>query len=198
MTRLSRLFIVFFIGILFSACSSKEPKIALKDFPHYNKDKVNLYLLNNETELKYQIEYIYKISSINFNKEITLCYNQYSYTELDEGNYIIQAEQKDKGHAFKSRDDHESYTDFLKNGNIYILKTNTSYDLESAGKFLLGSILLNPLDPKISVIQLQNDEALNSLNEMADFKNLLGKRPYPFRAEQNNDNCVNMILKNAF
>ncbi|MCT7643875.1 hypothetical protein [Aliarcobacter butzleri] len=196
---MTRLFIVFFMVILFSSCSSKTQNSAvLNTFPHYNKDKVNLYLLNNETELKHQIDYIYKISSLNFNKEITLCYNQYSYTELDEGNYIIQAQQKDKRHAFKSRDDHESYTDFLKNGNIYVLKTNTSYDLESAGKFLLGSILLNPLDPKINVIQLQNDEALNSLNEMSNFKNLLGKRPYPFRAEQNNDNCINMALKNTF
>ncbi|WP_418179738.1 hypothetical protein ACNSOO_04545 [Aliarcobacter lanthieri] len=193
-----RLFIVLLIAISFNGCASKTYTQKFITLPHYTEDKANLYLINNETEIGSHVEYIYKIESKNFNKEILICYNQYSYTALDEGHYIISAVQKDKNHAFGSREDNENDWGILKKGEIYIFKTDTSYDVISVGKFLGSSIFNNPIAPKIKIVRLQTDETIVALNNMAQFTNFFGIRPYPLIAEENTDTCTKMALKNTF
>ena len=146
----------FFISIisclLFLGCATKEP--IAKELPYYNKDKVNLYLLNNETELTNQKEYIYTIESKNFIKKINVCYSQYSYSQLEEGYYNIKAVQRDKISPFNDRQDHEYFNSFLEKGKSYILKIDTNYDSVSIGKFIASTVLDNSLDPKIKIVKI--------------------------------------------
>ena len=61
------IFCLFFIG-----CSNKELS-RVKELPYYNKEKVNLYLIYNQTVLSNQVEFTYTIKSDNFNKKINVC-----------------------------------------------------------------------------------------------------------------------------
>ena len=192
----------FFISIisclLFLGCATKEP--IAKELPYYNKDKVNLYLLNNETELTNQKEYIYTIESKNFIKKINVCYSQYSYSQLEEDYYNIKAVQRDKISPFNDRQDHEYFNSFLEKGKSYILKIDTNYDSVSIGKFIASTVLDNSLDTKIKIVKIEKLEALNIFKEMKNHTNLFGKRPYPLKSEDNNtdDFCIEQALKNTF
>ena len=192
----------FFISIisclLFLGYATKEP--IAKELPYYNKDKVNLYLLNNETELTNQKEYIYTIESKNFIKKINVCYSQYSYSQLEEGYYNIKAVQRDKISPFNDRQDHEYFNSFLEKGKSYILKIDTNYDSVSIGKFIASTVLDNSLDPKIKIVKIEKLEALEILEEMKNHTNLFGNRPYSLRAEDNemDKTCLEIALKNIF
>lgn len=196
---MKRLSILFLATFLLVGCTQKEPTI--KELPHYSKDKVNLYLLNNETVLSSQIEYIYTVESNNFNKNINICYAQYSYTQLEEGNYNIKAIQRGKISPFEDRKDHEYFNSFLKKGKTYILKTDTTHDIISLGKLLAHNRFLdNSLDPKIKIVEIKKDEAIKIFEEIKEHKNLFGNRPYPIRAEDNNKEltCFEQAFKNTF
>ncbi|TLS99914.1 hypothetical protein [Aliarcobacter cibarius] len=197
---MKRLSIVFLLAFLFAGCSQKEPN-KVKELPHYNKEKVNLYLLNNETVLSNQVEFIYRIKSDNFNKNINVCYAQYSYTELEEGNYNIEVVQRAKRSPFSDRTDHEFFNSYLKKGETYILKIDKNHDTKSLGKLIAHNWLLdNSLDPKITILEVKKDEALNIFEDMRKHTNLFGKRPYPIKAEDSktDDACSVQAFKNTF
>lgn len=186
--------------LLFIGCSNKELS-RVKELPYYNKEKVNLYLINNQTVLSNQVEFTYTIKSDNFNKKINVCFSQYSYTELEEGNYNIQAVKRAKLSPFSDRKDHEYFNSYLKKGETYILRIDTNHDMLSFGKLLAHTMLLdNSLDPKITILEVKKDEALNIFEEMKNHTNLFGKRPYPLKSEDNNtdDFCIEQALKNTF
>lgn len=196
---MKRLSILFLATFLFIGCSQKEP--TMNELPYYSKDKVNLYLLNNETVLSSQIEYIYTIESNSFNKNINICYAQYSYTQLEEGNYNIKVIQRGKISPFEDRTDHEYFNSFLKKGETYILRIDASYDIKSAGKLLVHNRLLdNSLDPKIKIVEVEKDKVIKTFEEMKNHTNIFGNRSYPLRAEDNNNEltCFEQAFKNAF
>ncbi len=86
-------------SLLFIACSTKEPKNVLKDFPHYDKNKVNIYFTNKADNPSFMqaangdtrvVDFSYKIIGQNKTVSGTNCYGQYSYITLDEGLYSLQ------------------------------------------------------------------------------------------------------------
>lgn len=187
--------ILMAIGVvyMFSGCVTKELK-PLAKFPHYDKDKANVYVLNNETELGYQQEYKYTISSKDTEKEVMICFSQYSYQALEEGKYKFSISTN--GVIIGgNREDNIPYEANIKKGDIYVLKPQTSIDLLSVGKMFVAA--LGSVDPHIELKRIDNKEGLIEIRKGMEFTNTFtGKRPYPYRAEDNNEtSCIKVAAK---
>ncbi|QDF28972.1 hypothetical protein [Halarcobacter anaerophilus] len=187
--------------LIFSGCVANKISIEpIKALPFYDKDKANVYLVNNETEMGYQMEYKYIIESDRLKKDMLVCYSQYSYQSLDEGKYKFLL--KNNGtNMVGEREDAVPYVIEVKKGEIYILKPDTTFDVKAALKFFTFVPLLNkgmnPVDPHIELKEIDKNLALEEINKGLQFTNIFngGKRPYPKRAE---DNIGNSCLDMAF
>jgi len=183
--------VLIFIAILLSGCATKGEN-SLTQFPHYNKDKVNLYFVNNEKPLGHKHNFKYKLFSENDTQETLLCFGQYSYKELDEGKYKLEV-IKAEFNIFGNRTDHTPFETYLKNGEIYVLKVDTIIDLKDILKrvSLIGSI-----DVLMKIKPITHQEGLSELGKGKYFiENELLIRKYPLRAEDNHlKTCLQMLL----
>lgn len=187
---MTRLFIVFFIGILFNACSSKEPKVALKDFPHYDKNKANIYITNKADgptfieaangDTRY-INFAYKIINEDKIFSSTNCYGQYSYIALEEGFSQIELGGVDF-QLWGKRDDHHYIGRNFKKGEVYFFRIAGQSDEKTTAKqiFSLSGLPVG-LDVKLSLFEISKEEALKYLNNGLNFQ----KNRMPQRAEDN-------------
>jgi len=187
-----RLFSILFIGILLGGCATKEPKNKVVSLPYYNKDKANLYFINNETSMGLQIHFNLKISSKEYEKKILTCYAQYSYQELEEGDHIINVESSEL-QLLGKRDDHIAYKNYLKSGEIYIIKAKATTDIKAFGKQLFNPGGFSP-DAKIELKEISYEEGLKELGFAMDFKGGIAGR-YPFRAEENKKKDSSCIIQ---
>lgn len=165
----SIILILFFIG-----CSQKEIVKHIEKYPHYDKDKANIYILNfhqkptiEEAAIGTGIvpDFEYKIKQDNrVIVEALYCYGQYSYNSLDDGVYTIELQNV----AFQllgKRDDHLKYEKHFKKGKVYILKLVAQSDTKSDLKamFPFGG-LFSTGDKKLSLVDVEYEDGIEYLN----------------------------------
>ena len=197
-----RLLISCLFILLFAGCSMNRVEIeSIKKLPHYNKDKANVYFINNERVLTFDIEYLIEFYSLFGSESLSVCYNQYSYHELEEGDYSIGLTQYKENHIFGSREDHEKLETYFKKGKIYILKPDPENDLLSIVKFLFTDVRTGNslVDPILKLKFVEQDEALNKIDKIIKFKDIFGRRVIPARADENSCNdYIIADIKNWF
>lgn len=195
---MTRLFIVFFMVILFSSCSSKtQNPIVLNTLPHYNKDKVNLYFVNSEISQSFMDAAKGKRSVINFSYKIigkentilgTNCYGQYSYNELEKGNYKIEL-LNSQSQLLGKREDNISLEKYLKKGETYIFKIQGNEDDKATAKGIVNFSVFSGKDLKLSLLEISQKDGINYINNGINMVNPIdGKRDFPIRAEDNKKN----------
>jgi hypothetical protein len=192
-----RLFIIVFVAYLFSGCAINRVKIEpIQKLPHYTKDKANVYFTNGQDErnlikkirLRTQnhINFSYKIIGKNNTIEGTNCYSQYSYNALEEGEYEIKL-LAPSFQLYGKREDHGSYKNYFKKGEIYILKIQGEYDNKATWKqaFSFGGVF-SPSDLKLKLIEISENEGIKQINQgMSIIHPIKRSRDYPIRAEDN-------------
>lgn len=190
----------FFISIisclLFLGCSTKEPKIVLKDLPHYDINKANIYFTNKVDNPSFMeaangdsrvIDFSYKIIGQNKTVLGTNCYGQYSYIALDEGLYKIEL----FGVGFQlfgKREDHKDLEKYFQAGETYFFKIHGSHDNKTTTKQIFSfSGVLSDKDLQLALVEINKKEALKYLNNGLNFD----RHRFSKRAEDNpiNEDC---------
>ena len=177
-------------SLLFIACSTKEPKNVLKDFPHYDKNKVNIYFTNKADNPSFMqaangdtrvVDFSYKIIGQNKTVSGTNCYGQYSYITLDEGLYSLQL----FGVGFQlfgKREDHRDLEKYFKTGETYFFKIYGSSDDKTTVKQIFSfSGVLSDKDVQLALVEIDKKEALKYLNSGLNFD----RHRFSKRAEDN-------------
>lgn len=143
----------------------------------------------------FDIEYLVEFHSLVDNESISVCYNQYSYNSLREGEYSITLKQYKTNHMFGSRKDHKSMELYLEKGKTYILKPDPENDFLSIVKYLFtdwrtGQYLSDPI---LKLKEIDYKDALVEVDAVLKFKDAFGRRVYPPRAD--NKSCSEYIIE---
>ena len=184
------------ISLLFVRCSTKEPKIALKDFPYYDENKANIYFTNKADTPSFMqaangdtsvIHFSYKILGNNKTVLGTNCYGQYSYIALDEGLYSLEL----FGVGFQlfgKREDHRNLEKYFKKGESYFFKIYGNSDNKTTTKQIFSfSGVFSDRDIQLALVEIEKKEALKYLNNGLNFD----RHRFSKRAEDNeiNEDC---------